>query len=482
MTSRGRVRGPSPRRLTVVALTALLTVGFAQTTSEKLQQLHRELTEQRQQSAEQASQLRALRDRIANLTEQQRATLDRLDALAQNVSALENEVATLTARTALAERALADVTAQREVTAARVNRLQEDVRQILNTLYRDRSGQYLQLLSQSRSLSDLLIRLEYSNRAGAYHTRVILALKEEVATLGEQQAQQAQRARELADVRQSRQAKLEALKAQRVRQSALLAELRRSEQGQRTLAAQTQAQQVLTARSIDTLVNQVVAERARIEAERQRRLEEERRRREEEARRLREAQERARREAERLAREREAAAASARAAATRRAQDEAARRRTAQLEAEQRALQQRQVQVQQEQQQAEQEAAPVPVQSGPLLFPLPGGRVSAPFGSGGVQWSVLQGAPESQAVSAREGLVLTVTYYAATGWVVIVDHGGYVATYLGLRDPVVQAGNRVAQGAQLGTVGGSPVFGPNHMAFQWNRVQGASRQPVSPGF
>jgi len=66
--------------------------------------------------------------------------------------------------------------------------------------------------------------------------------------------------------------------------------------------------------------------------------------------------------------------------------------------------------------------------------------------------------------------------------VVIVDHGGYVATYLGLRDPVVQAGNRVAQGAQLGTVGGSPVFGPNHMAFQWNRVQGASRQPVSPGF
>ena len=507
-------------------LSAALAVGFAQTatpaaqaptTSQKLELLQRELQQQRQQSGAQAAALQKLRASLAQLSAQQKATLDRLDALAENVATLENEVATLNARTALAQQVLEDTTAQRRLTEGRVARLQEDVRQILNTLYRERSGRYLQLLSQASSVSDLLIQLQYANMAGEHHTRVIATLKGEVAALKEQQAQQEEQTRALNQVQAQRRAKLDALNTRRREQTALLAQLRQSAQGKQALAAQTQAQQALTARTIDTLVGQVVAERTRLEEERRRRLEEERRRREAEARRIREAQERARQEAARLARlraeqerqareraaevarQRAAAAAQAeaqaradaeararqaqeRARAVAAAQQAASERRAQQLRAEEAALQQRQQAAQAEQQRAEEALAPLPTPTGPSGFPISAGRVSAPYGSSGAQWAVLEGADGAQAVAARPGNVIAVTYYASLGWVVLIEHPGLVSVYLGLQEPGVQPGARVAQGAALGAVGGSPVFGPGRMAFQLNRVQGNSRQPVPPGF
>lgn len=452
-------------------------------TSERLEQLQRELQQQRQLSADRARELETLRRSIQNLSAQQRATLARLDKLAAGAARLENEVAVVTARVALAERALADTAEQLKVTQARVERLQSDVREVLLLQYRDRSGRYLQLLSQSSSLSDLLIRLRYANMAGEYNTRVIESLAGEVKVLAEQREQQTRQARDLRTLQAQRTAALKALTAQRAEQNRLLAQLRSSEAGKRTLAAQRQAEQALAARTVDALVGQVVAERGRLEAERQRRLEEERRRREEEARRIREAQERARQEAlrlarlraeqERLARQR---AADAQAARQRAAQQAAQAQREAQVQREQAALQQRSEQVQQAQVRVEQQLAPLPDLSGPLGFPLPGGRVQTPYGSGGSPWVVLSGGP--QAVAALEGNVLAVTYYASLGWVVLVDHGASVTAYFGLRDPLVSVGNRVGRGTPVGTVGGSSIIGPDSMAFQLRR----GGVPVSPGF
>lgn len=452
-------------------------------TSERLEQLQRELQQQRQLSADRARELETLRRSIQNLSAQQRATLARLDTLAAGAARLENEVAVVTARVALAERALADTAEQLKVTQARVERLQSDVREVLLLQYRDRSGRYLQLLSQSSSLSDLLIRLRYANMAGEYNTRVIESLAGEVKVLAEQREQQTRQARDLRTLQAQRTAALKALTAQRAEQNRLLAQLRSSEAGKRTLAAQRQAEQALAARTVDALVGQVVAERGRLEAERQRRLEEERRRREEEARRIREAQERARQEAlrlarlraeqERLARQR---AADAQAARQRAAQQAAQAQREAQVQREQAALQQRSEQVQQAQVRVEQQLAPLPDLSGPLGFPLPGGRVQTPYGSGGSPWVVLSGGP--QAVAALEGNVLAVTYYASLGWVVLVDHGASVTAYFGLRDPLVSVGNRVGRGTPVGTVGGSSIIGPDSMAFQLRR----GGVPVSPGF
>ncbi|OWL98081.1 peptidase M23 [Deinococcus indicus] len=442
-------------------------------TSERLERLQRELQQQRQLSADRARELETLRRSIQNLSAQQRATLARLDTLAAGAARLENEVAVVTARVALAERALADTAEQLKVTQARVERLQNDVREVLLLQYRDRSGRYLQLLSQSSSLSDLLIRLRYANMAGEYNTRVIESLAGEVKVLAEQREQQTRQARDLRTLQAQRTAALKALTAQRAEQNRLLAQLRSSEAGKRTLAAQRQAEQALAARTVDALVGQVVAERGRLEAERQRRLEEERRRREEEARRIREAQERARQEALRLARQR---AADAQAARQRAAQQAAQAQREAQVQREQAALQQRSEQVQQAQVRVEQQLAPLPDLSGPLGFPLPGGRVQTPYGSGGSPWVVLSGGP--QAVAALEGNVLAVTYYASLGWVVLVDHGASVTAYFGLRDPLVSVGNRVGRGTPVGTVGGSSIIGPDSMAFQLRR----GGVPVSPGF
>ncbi|CAM3700133.1 M23 family metallopeptidase [Deinococcus frigens] len=486
----------------------------AQTTSQKLQQLQQELQQQRRLSAAQAQELNRIRRSIQNLSAQQKETLVRLDTLANGVSDLENALAILNTRTALAERQLNETTSQLSVTTARVDRLKGDVREILNLQYRSRSNDYLGLLSQARSLSDLLIRLRYANMAGQYNTRIISNLKDEVATLNAQRAQQAQQTRTLKDIGVQRSAALDRLKVRRAEQNTLLASLRGSEQGQRALATQRQADRALTARTIDGLITQVTAERQRIEAERQRRLEEERQRREAEARRIREAQERARQEAirlaairaeqERVAREqaavrareaaeraqrlaaqqaRQQAEAQARAQAARDAQQRAIREqqqraREQQLQREQEALQQRSQQVQAAQDRVEQELQPLPALSGPLGFPLPGGRISAPYGTGGSPWVVLAGSDGSQAVAAREGNVLAVTYYASLGWVVLVDHYSAISAYFGLTEPLVSVGTRVSLGTPLGTVGGSQIIGPQRMAFQY-RLGGAS---VNPGF
>ncbi|THF69636.1 peptidase M23 [Deinococcus sp. Arct2-2] len=523
------------RRVALLLVSAALLAG-AQTTSERLEQLQRDLQQQRRLNAAQAQELEQVRNTIQNLTVQQKATLTRLDGLGRNVTQLVNEVATVAARTRLAEQLLADTTAAKGRTETRVSRLQEDVRQILNTLYRERSGRYLQLLSQSRSLSDLLIRLNYNNMAGKYNVKIIETLRSEVASLKQQEAQQAQQTAALKDLQTQRAEVLANLKERRQEQQTLLASLRKSEQGQRTIAVQTQAEQVLTGRTIDNLVGAVVQERARIEAERQRRLEEERQRRLAELRRIREAQERARIEAARLAAVR---AAQERAARIEAARVEAARIEAARVQAERlraaqaqaartqilreqqqraqaerdrlareqeaRALAQRNSEatqgarraaVQQEQERlaqqrqeaeaaqerVEQELAPLPPASGPSGFPLPGGSVSQGYGANGAQWVVLSAPGGTQAAATAAGNVIAATYYNSLGWVILVDHGTTVSAYFGLQDPQVSVGNRVAQGTPLGAIGGSPIFGPDRMAFQLNRVNGSTRQPVNPGF
>jgi len=130
----------------------------------------------------------------------------------------------------------------------------------------------------------------------------------------------------------------------------------------------------------------------------------------------------------------------------------------------------------------EQQIAPLPPSSGPSGFPLPGGQVSQGYGANGAQWVVLSAPGGTQAAATAAGNVIAATYYNSLGWVILVDHGATVSAYFGLQDPQVSVGNRVAQGTPLGAIGGSPIFGPDRMAFQLNRVAGSTRQPVNPGF
>ena len=67
-------------------------------------------------------------------------------------------------------------------------------------MYRERSGRYLQLLSQARSLSDLLIRLNYANIAGQYNVEVTRTLRAEVQNLETQRTRQAQQTSSWSDI------------------------------------------------------------------------------------------------------------------------------------------------------------------------------------------------------------------------------------------------------------------------------------------
>ncbi|SEI62116.1 Septal ring factor EnvC, activator of murein hydrolases AmiA and AmiB [Deinococcus reticulitermitis] len=482
---------------------AALPQSGTELTSQKLEQLERDLAEQRRLSQAQAERLRALRAQLGQLSVRQRAAIDRLDRLAAETGKLENELADVIRRVTGAQARLRATKADLAVTQARVDTLKTDVRAMLRSLHRERDAHYLRLLSQSGSLWDLLIRLDYANMAGERNVQVTRELRGAATELTAQRAAQEVQAEELRGLQGEQQAKLAELRARRAAQAAELAELKRTAEGQQAFAARTQAQQALTAQTIDALVTGVVKEKTRLEEERRRRLEEERRRREAEARRIREAQERARREAERLARiraeqERRAREAEARrqaeltrqaevarqaeltrqaelareaAAARRRAEAQAAaqREREAAVARERQALAERQAQTEQAQAQLNVELQPLPATTDgeAMGFPLPGGQVSAPFGTGGEQWAVISGPVGGQAVAARGGNVLAAAYYAALGWVILIDHGNNLITgYFGLQDSLVSAGQRVNQGTPLGVIGGSHILGTDRMAFQ----------------
>ena len=469
------------RRPLALVLVAALGLAAAQDTSQKLQQLQQQLSQQQQLSTQQAQQLSQLRARLTQIGARQRATLARLDTLADSISTLQAQGHDLKDRIATTERQIADLEARIAERQARVDRLAEDVRQLMQALYRERSGRYLSLLSQARSLSDLLVRARYANVMGTENVRVIEALKAERAALDEARSQQVVQRDQLAGLVQQLQVKLAALVQQRGQQSSLLAQLRQNAQGQKALQTETQAQRVLTAQSISQLVTGIVTEKNRLAEERRRRIEEERRRREAELARLRAQQEAIRRERARLAaiaeeqRQAQARAAQQRQAA---AQEAAAQAQRDRLQREQSAVQDQQDQLQQEQEQSQRDLAPLPTTVGRLTFPLPGGRVSSVYGASG-PWVVLSGGPGGGVVAAAGGNVLEVVSYANTGWVVIVQHTDSVLTvYGGLSSVSVAKGQHIEAGQTVGVTGGSPLYGATSAMFQLN-VAGRS---VSPGF
>ncbi|WP_425387828.1 PcsB-like coiled-coil domain-containing protein, partial [Deinococcus pimensis] len=275
------------RRARSVALLALLAVAGAQTTSQKLQDLQQQLSRQKQLSEQQKARLAQLRQDIAALGTRQRAAIDRIDELGDEIGTLERQSRDLTQRILAVQDGIRTLEGQISVTNARVERLKADVRQLMRAVQRERSGQYLALLAQARSISDFVVRAKYVTVMGQQNVSLVRSLREEAQKLDEQRAQRVALANQLTGLKQEAQAKLSERLALKASQEKLLAELRDTEQGRRALALRTEAQRQLTATTIDDLVGQVVTERARIEAERRAREEAERLRREEEARRLR---------------------------------------------------------------------------------------------------------------------------------------------------------------------------------------------------
>lgn len=440
--------------------------------SPRLDTLQQRLTDQQQKKAAQQRQLHNLHVALAQLSSQQKSALAELNDLAQRVAAQQNQQRDLSQRVTQARAELEDTQAQLTVMAAQVSRLESDVRQILQGLYRQRSRQYLELLSEANSLPDLIIQGRYANISGAHNVRVIQALRGQREELQTQRQRQKEQANNLLQLQAQQRDSLSRLRAAQAQQQALIARLKQSQAGQQALALQTQAQQAQTAQDIGQTIGKLIDERNQIEMQRRRLIEAERVRRAEELRRIREAQERARQEAARLAALRQAQA---------RAQALARQQRAQALERERTQLRERQRQLEDQQRASDAALTPLPRPSGPLGFPLPGGALVQGF-SEDSPWVVLQGPASAQASAALGGNVLAVTNYASLGWVVLIDHGELVTAYLGLLEPRVSPGQAVTRGQALGSIGGSPIFGAGRMAFQVNRVSGGSRLPIPPAF
>ncbi len=489
----------------------------AQTTSQRLEQLQQSLSQQNKLTSEKSMQLESIKNNIQNLNAKQKQSLVKLDQTAENLNNLEKEVSSLNEQVTLSQRQLKETTSQLTLSEARVSRLQVQVRGILREMYEKQGGNYLELLSQATSYSELMARLQYSNMANRRNTEVIKELKTEVKNLETQKASQLKQMQVLIDLRTRRNTTLVNLKDKKTEQENLLAELRKTQQGQQALAAKRQAELVLVSQTINDLVVKVSKEKARLEAERQRRILEEQRRIAEQKRIEKErqaalaaAQARARENARRLAEakalqaQREAAArleaqkareAKARAEAS--AQKAEAERAAAELRRQQEleanaAQNSRRIDLQQQQQRQQQQKLddeqvlannrnneltqnaenlnqqllPLPTPTGPLGYPVSNGRIMAAYGTNGLPWVVFGGPDNTNAIAAQAGKVIAVTSNASLGWIIIIDHTNIETCYMGLQSPQVSVGDRVNKGTPLGTLGGSPVFGPAQMAFQ----------------
>lgn len=547
--------------LLTVALLTLPPWGSAQPGQAPSDPLQQQLEQQREVGERQRALLADIRASLVSLSAEEQATLTRLDGLNAEIDRLRGQSEVLDLKLRQTETRLG--VSERDIVAlqARVGQLRQGVSLNLNSLYRERTGEYLALLAQTQTLPELLLRLRWANYAGEQQVARIRELDREAARLqGEREAQEQAR-NELGALQAQRQAALSELAARQAEAQALLSELRRTAAGQRLLEVQGQAELAQTAQNIDTLLDAAVQQQQQLEAQRQRDLEAQRQREAETAARLRATQEAGAGAVQEQASSSPAAqsgpgrtaAAQSQATQSQATQPQAAQSPPTQAPATQAPAAQAPV----SQSAAARPAAPASSNSSPsasapsgavqppqaaqssggtaaasreqvqilsadsvpapalptaqelaaaraqaearvqltgaqlaplrgrldaLGFPLPGAQVSEAY-TPDSPWAVLRGQAGQQASAAGEGVVLAVTSFSSLGWVVLLDHGeGLVTAYLGLNEPAVQVGERLEQGAALGEIGGSPVFGPNAMAFQVSRVEGGGRTPLPPPF
>ncbi|MDO4264139.1 MAG: peptidoglycan DD-metalloendopeptidase family protein [Deinococcus sp.] len=502
--------------------------------------LQQQLEQQRAVGERQRTLLAEIRAELASLSTQEQATLAQLDRLNTEIDRLRGQVGVLDLKLRQTETRLGVTGRDILALQARVGQLRRSVGLNLNSLYRERTSEYLALLAQAQTLPELLLHLRWANYAGERHVALIRELDREAARLeGEIKAQRQARA-ELGAVKGQRQESLNALAARQAEARTLLTGLRRTAAGQRLLEVQGRAELAQTGQNIDTLLDAAVQQQGALATQRRRALEAQRQREAATAARLRAA---AGEDAKRASVRQESKPAQATAEAKRQpegnlnapapaapeprppvspaapapsntwsaappaepsslpsarpqASAPAANRQPAAQPASTpppaapdlplptpQQLTAARTQAEAQVQLAGAQLAPLRGQLDALAFPLPGGQVGEAY-TPESPCAVIRGQAGQQASAAGEGVVLAVTSFSSLGWVVLLDHGegGLVTAYLGLNEPAVQVGERVEEGAPLGEIGGSPVFGPDAMAFQVSRVEGGERTPLPPPF
>lgn len=411
--------------LLLAALCALLSTSVF---SQNLSELERQRQQTLQQQKATQQRIDKLNRELANLDALTAQRLKDLRALEAEIRRLEKEKADLGRQINLLQQQVRETEAEIAQNEARLADLKQRLAALVNSLYREQAGRYLPLL-QAQSFTDLSVRANWVGYLGNQQTDLIERINRLLEQLNGQRERLVLLVRDLNAKQADRQIKINQLTDSRAQLQSTITALRQQAEGRKVLLRES----LLARNELQSQLNSVVAAITK----EQRRLAEERRRREEEARRQRER--------------------------------EAAERRRQQLAAQQNATR------------PPTEPEPVAiipnVVVGTLQFPVPGGRIVAPFGTQGT-YQVIQGPGEySPVVSAASGIVLDEYPVSNTGWWIIIAHGNVTSFYIGLQEPLVQKGQQVSKGQRIGYTGGAPLIPPDTLWFAVANDNGVQVDP-----
>ena len=127
-------------------------------------------------------------------------------------------------------------------------------------------------------------------------------------------------------------------------------------------------------------------------------------------------------------------------------------------------------------------APPAPTSSG-LIRPFDDATLISRFGDGNNSYLGIRAPVENAAVRAvQAGLVAGVTYLGANlGYMLVLQHdGGLTTIYVNMRQPLVELGDPVAQGAVVGYLGGGTLTRNDVLQFYAQRAGAGSQAFIDP--
>ncbi len=120
---------------------------------------------------------------------------------------------------------------------------------------------------------------------------------------------------------------------------------------------------------------------------------------------------------------------------------------------------------------------------GQLILPIPGGKVSASYGSSSSLdfEEIIAPKAASPVLAAAGGRVFATLPYSTFGWMVMIQHSSSLFTqYINLQQPLVKQGQTVKQGQVIGYLGGGALYPPDMLPFRVAIWQNSAFHYVDP--
>jgi|GEM_PF-1528419 len=222
--------------------------------------------------AAQANQIAGLERDIAGLSAQERGVQGQLEVSNTKIADLENQKRDVEAQILDTQGKIADLESQISVTETRVARQRAAVNALLVRMYKNKSGEFVKLVSRAESMHDLLLRAQYANKLSSADLQLIASLKLDLEKLGTQRQNLVALTDKLNGLQRQLIAKLDGLKVQRQNQKSAIANLQQSKAGRSALKLETVRAQQRTEAQMQVLVGNMAQERARLEDARQAKL------------------------------------------------------------------------------------------------------------------------------------------------------------------------------------------------------------------